>query len=164
MPISTVIGLLAALIGSTATLLGAWAYIRSQHPPKGELFRATLAITIIMAIILGLAMLISNATTISINGQQTLPLPPVPVPGFSTPGRLTPSPTSVPKSAPSPSPTSVPTSTPSPSPELTPTPAPSPSPELTPSPVPSPTSAPSPAPNPTKTRSANVDAQGHSFR
>ena len=36
MTVSSAIGLLAALIGSTATLVGAWAYLRSQRPPKRE--------------------------------------------------------------------------------------------------------------------------------
>lgn len=144
MPISTVIGLLAALIGSTATLLGAWVYIRSQRPSKRELFHATITVTIIMAIILGLAVLISRATTISINGQQTLPLPPVSVPGFPNSGKPTPSP----MLTPTPSPTQTPTL--SPSPTQTPTPPPSPS----------PTSPPAPTPNPTQILSAHVATAG----
>ncbi len=151
MSIGSVISLLAALIGLFGTLLAAWVYIRSQHLSKREIFRAALVISIITASILGLAVLISRATTISINGQQTLPRSPTPVstqpsvpaPGFLAPGEPTPSP----KLTPSPSSTL----TPSPSPALTPSPSstltPSPSPALTPSP--SPTSL--PFPKPTKT-------------
>ena len=131
MRISDVVGLFAALIGSTATLLAAWAYIRTKRPPKGEMFRATLAIVIIMACILGLAVLISRASKITINGQDTLPVPGLPAPGGTTPA---PVPTSTP--TPTPSPTLVP----SPSPTLVPSPSPSPS------PVPSPSAIPSPKP------------------
>ena len=127
MSISSAIGLLAALIGSTATLLAAWAYLRSQHPPKQELFRVAVTITIIMVCILGLAVLISRAS-IKVNGQENLPLPLVPAPGSPAPGSPTPG-------SPTPSPTSTPTLTPSPSPTLTPSPLPSPSPILTPSPT-----------------------------
>src|SRR5438067_6392215 len=87
MTISSAIGLLAALIGSTATLLGAWAYFRSQHPPKRELFQVALVITVIMVCILGVAVFISRATAIKINGKETLPLPTVPAPGNSNPGQ-----------------------------------------------------------------------------
>jgi len=70
MRISDVIGLLSAFIGSTATLFGAWAYIRSQHPSKGELLRAALVIIVMMAAVAGLAMGISRATTITVNGRD----------------------------------------------------------------------------------------------
>ncbi len=147
MPIGNVISLLAALIGLFGTLLGAWVYIRSQHLSKREIFRAALVISIITASILGLAMLISRATTISINGQQTLPRSPtpaptrpsVPAPGFLAPGEPTPSP----KLTPSPSSTL----TPSPSPA----PTPFPSPALTPTSLPSPSPTSMPFPKPTKT-------------
>jgi hypothetical protein len=87
MRINDIVGLLAALIGSTATLLGAWGYVRSQHPPKKELFRVSLAIAIIMLSIVGIAVGISRATTITVNGQNT-----VPIPGFKTPYNATPAP------------------------------------------------------------------------
>ena len=132
--ISNVIGLLAALIGSTATLLTAWTYIRSHRPPKGELFRAILSIAIIMVGILAIAVFISRST-ITVNGQNTVPVPSLPAPGFGVPA------------------TTTPTATPTLSPTPTLTPSPSPSPTLTPSPTvaPSPTIAPSPtlAPSPT---------------
>src|SRR6266568_1778659 len=120
MTISAVIGLLAALIGSTATLLAAWAYIRSQHPPKGELLRTVLIIVIIMVSILGLSLLISRATHISINGLEGSPVPggSTSIPG-STPG-LTPTPT--PTSGVTPTPTSG--VTPTPTSGATPTSAP----------------------------------------
>jgi len=133
MRINDVVGLLAALIGSTATLLAAWAYIRSKRPPKGEMFGAALAIVIIMASILGLAVLISRASKITINGQDTLPVPGIPASGGTTPA---PGPTSTP--TPTPSPTLIP----SPSPTVVP--SPSPSPAASPSPVPSPASSPKP--------------------
>ncbi len=116
MTISAVIGLLAALIGSTATLLAAWAYIRSQHPPKGELLRTVLIIVIIMVSILGLSLLISRATRISINGLEGSP-----VPGGST---AIPGSTSIPGSTPGLTPTPTPTSgvTPTPTSGVTPTP------------------------------------------
>ena len=115
MRISDVVGLFAALIGSTTTLLGAWAYIRSKHPPKGEMLRAALAITLIMMGILGFAAFISRATAININGHDTLP-----VPALSAPGKVTPvlAPTSTPTLAP----TSTPVSTSTPEPASTPTP------------------------------------------
>ena len=136
MPIGSVISLLAALIGVMGTLLGAWTYIRSQHPSKRELFRTLLVISIITASILGLAVLISRATTISINGQQTLPRSPtpaptrpsMPAPGFLAPGEPTPSPKLTPSLSPTLTPSPSPTLTPSPSPALTPTSLPSPSP------------------------------------
>jgi hypothetical protein len=123
MTISSVIGLLAALIGSTATLLAAWTYIRSQHPPKGELFRATLAI-IIMSAIFGIAVGISRAT-IKINGQETIPVPGLPAPTQAVPAStptstLTPTATPTPTPSPQPSPVSTPTLTPTPA--VTPTP------------------------------------------
>src|SRR6266542_5719972 len=111
MRISDVVGLFAALIGSTTTLLGAWAYIRSKHPPKGEMLRAALAITLIMMGILGFAAFISRATAININGHDTLP-----VPALSAPGKVTPvlAPTSTPTLEPTSTPTPVSTSTPVP--------------------------------------------------
>ena len=90
MTISSAVGLLAALIGSTATLLGAWAYFLSQHPPKRELFRVALVIIVIMVCILGVAVFIARATAIKINGKETLPLPTVPAPGQSNPGQPNP--------------------------------------------------------------------------
>src|SRR5438874_329112 len=69
MRISDVIGLFAALIGSTAVLLAAWEYIHSKRPAKRELLGALLTIMIILACILGLAVAISQAT-IRINGHQ----------------------------------------------------------------------------------------------
>ena len=159
MPIGSVVSLLAGLIGSIGTLLAAWAYIHSQHPSKRELFRAALVISIFTASILGLAVLISRATSISINAQQTLPrsptptptLPSVPAPGFLVPGEPTPSPKVTPSSSPKLTPTPSSTLTPTPSSTLTPSstsaPTPFPSPALTPSP--SPTSV--PFPMPTKT-------------
>src|SRR2546427_8266378 len=137
MRISDVIGLFAALIGSTAVLLAAWEYIHSKRPAKRELLGALLTIMIILACILGLAVAISQAP-IRINGQQTIP-----VPGF--PPADTPVPASTPRSPPLSSPTSVATSTP------LPTATSSPSPTSTPTalPSPSPTSLPSPTTNPT---------------
>jgi hypothetical protein len=38
MRIQDVVGLFAALIGSTATLLTAWSYLRSHRPPKESCF------------------------------------------------------------------------------------------------------------------------------
>jgi hypothetical protein len=131
MTINNVVGLFAALIGSTATLLGAWAYIRSQHPPRGKMIRAALAITVIMIGILGTAVIISRATTITVNGQKTIP-----VPYFLAPA-----------TTPTPSSTSLPTPTivPSPTQQLpTPTIVPSPTQQLpTPTIVPSTTLIPS---------------------
>ena len=133
MRISDVIGLLAALLGSTATVFVAWGYIRAQRPSKRELFRVTLTVTVIMVCILSFAVLISRASTIKINNQENIPLGPL-VPGGTTPAPgLTPSP------SPSPSPTVTPSSTPSPSPSSTSTPSPT----LTPMPP--------PAATPTKT-------------
>ncbi|GAC1389808.1 MAG: hypothetical protein NVS4B11_11900 [Ktedonobacteraceae bacterium] len=140
MSISSVIGLLAALIGSTATLLTAWAYIRSQHPPKGEVFRAVLAITVIMIGILGFAVFVSRAT-ITINGQNTISAPSFPAPGFVAPTRGT---------TPTPTPTSLSTSTPTLAPSPTLSASPSPSPAGDPSPSSTPTLAPSPTSNHTK--------------
>src|SRR5947209_19717582 len=119
MTISSAIGLLAALIGSTATLLGAWAYFRSHHPPKREIFSAVLTITVIMVFILGLAVFISRATAIKINGKETLPLPTVPAPGQSNPGQ--PNPGQPNPGQPAGQPPTSSTVTPSPAPTLTPT-------------------------------------------
>jgi hypothetical protein len=129
MSINNVVGLFAALIGTTATLLGAWAYIRSQHTPKKEMFRAALAITVIMICILGCAVAISHATTITVNGQDTIPVPRffgLSTPGTSTPTlshtpTLTPTPTSSPTSTPTLTPTPTLTSTPILAPASTPT-------------------------------------------
>src|SRR6266536_2740536 len=131
MRISDVVGLFAALIGSTTTLLGAWAYIRSKHPPKGEMLRAALAITLIMMAIVGSAAFISRATAININGHDTLP-----VPDLSAPGKVTPAPAST--STPTLAPTSTSTSTPAstPTPISTPTPVPASTPVSTPTPAP----------------------------
>jgi cytoskeletal protein RodZ len=136
MPISTVIGVLAALIGSTATLLAAWVYIRSKRPEKRELLRGLLAIIVIMAFILGLAVLISRVTRISINGQETIPVPGLPAPASP------PMPASTATLMP------TPTSTKTPPPTLAPTPTsgltPTPTAGGTPTPPPTPTSAPTP--------------------
>jgi len=137
MTISSAVGLLAALIGSTATLLGAWAYFRSQHPPKRELFRVALVIIVIMVCILGVAVFIARATAIKINGTETLPVPTVPAnPGNSNPGQPAGQPVAPSTVTPSPVPTSISTPTPS----LSPTQAPSSS----PSPASSPASKPTP--------------------
>ena len=127
MRISDVIGLLAALIGSTATVFVAWGYIRAQRPSKRELFRITLTITIIMVCILSFALLISRASTIRINGQENIPFGPV------APGRTTPSPGLTPSPSPSPSPTvsPSPSSTSTPSQTLTPLPSPAATPTKT---------------------------------
>src|SRR6266581_6138276 len=117
MTISSAVGLLAALIGSTATLLGAWAYFRSQHPPKRELFRVALVIIVIMVCILGVAVFIARATAIKINGTETLPVPTVPAnPGNSNPGQPAGQPVAPPTVTPSssPSPASSPASKPTP--------------------------------------------------
>ena len=127
MTISSAIGLLAALIGSTATLLGAWAYFRSQHPPKRELFRVALVIIVIMVCILGVAVFIARATAIKINGTETLPVPTVPAnPGNSNPGQPAGQPVAPSTVTPSPVPTSISTPTPSLSPTLAPSSSPSP--------------------------------------
>lgn len=110
MRINDVIGLFAALVGSTTTLLGAWAYIRSKHPTKKEVLRASLAVTVIMITILGFAVAISHATTIKVNGQETIPVPAFLVPGLPASGTTTPAP--IPASTPTLSPISSPTSTP----------------------------------------------------
>lgn len=125
MSINNVIGVFAALIGTTATLLGAWAYIRSQHTPKKDMLRAALAIAVIMICILGCAVAISHATTgVQVNGQKTIPVPSflfLPASGTSTPTlaltpSLSPPPTSTPilSLTPSLSPTSASTPTLSP--------------------------------------------------
>ena len=127
MTISSAVGLLAALIGSTATLLGAWAYFRSQHPPKRELFRVALVILVIMVCILGVAVFIARATAIKINGTETLPVPTVPAnPGNSNPGQPAGQPAAPSTVTPSPVPTSISTPTPSLSPTLAPSSSPSP--------------------------------------
>lgn len=124
MSINNVVGLFAALIGTTATLLGAWAYIRSQHTPKKEMLRAALAITVIMICILGCAVAISHATTITVNGHDTIPIPRFF--GLSTPGTSTPTLTSTPTSSPTSTPTLTPTPTLTSTPILTPAPTPIP--------------------------------------
>ena len=128
MRISDVIGLLAAVIGTTATLFSAWGTFRSKHSGKKEISRAVLIVTIIIALIFGFAVLVSRATTIKINGTDTIPVGPV-VPGGTTPAPgLTPSPTVTPS----------PSATPSSSPIVTPSPSATPSPETPPTPLPSP--------------------------
>ncbi len=130
MRISDVIGLLAALLGSTATVFVAWGYIRAQHPSKRELFRITLTVTIIMVCILSFAVVISRASTIKINGQESIPVGPL------LPGGTTPAPGLTPSPSPSPTVTPSPSSTPSPSPSSTSTLSPT----LTPLPSPAATS------------------------
>ena len=130
---SSALGLLAALIGTTATLLAAWGYLRNQHPTKKELFRVTLTIIIIMVAIFSMAVLISRAT-ISVNGQQTIPAPPISGPDFPTPLVITPTSTPTPTLTPTPAPSPTPSSSPTPS--LSPTVSPSPTiPSLTPTPT-----------------------------
>ncbi len=111
MSINNVIGVIAALIGTTATLLGAWAYIRSQHTPKKDMLRAALAIAVIMIGILGCAVAISHVTTgITVNGQKTIPVPSflfLPASGTTTP-TLSPSLAPTPVSTPTSFPTRVP--------------------------------------------------------
>src|SRR3954451_13196273 len=130
MRISDVIGLLAALLGSTATVFVAWGYIRAQRPSKRELFRVTLTVTVIMVCILSFAVLISRASSIKINNQENIPLGPLvpsgttPAPGLTPSPSPTPSPTVIP--SPSSTPTSSPSSTPTPSPSSTLTPVPPP--------------------------------------
>ena len=132
MPISQVIGLFAGLIGTTATLVGAWAYIRSHRPPKKELLHASLVITLIMIGILGCAIVISNATSIKINGHTTVPVPSFLAPASPTSGTTTPTSSSTPTM----SPTSGSKEPPTPSSESTPppqsTPASTPPPASTP--------------------------------
>jgi hypothetical protein len=135
MSISTVIGMLAALIGTTATLFAAWGYIHSKHPTKREVLGALLAVLVIMTSLVGLAVVVSRFTTISVNGQQTLP-----VPGFLPPDK--PVPASTPTLAGTPIPTPTPAPTPTPTPTGTPTPA------LSPTASPSPSALPSPTPKP----------------
>ncbi len=131
--ISSALGLLAALIGTTATLLAAWGYLRKQRPSKKELSRVTLTIIIIMVAILGMAVFISRAT-ISVNGQQTIPVPPISGPDFPTPVGITP--TSIPTPTSTPTPATSPTSSSSPTPFLSPTVPPSPTTSsLTPTPT-----------------------------
>lgn len=144
MAIKDIVSLCAALIGSTATVLAAWSYIRTNHPPRGELLRALLIITITIACILGFAVFISRATTITVNGQDTIP---VHVPGFSAPHQI--APTHTPTPTPSPSPTVSPSPSPSVTPSLSPTVSPSSSPSTVPSPTASPSSSPSVTPSPT---------------
>jgi hypothetical protein len=144
MPISTVIGMLAALIGSTATLLAAWGYVHSKRPKKREVLGAVLAISVIVTALVGLAVLISQFTTISVNGQQTIP-----VPGFPPPASPVPASTSTPVLAPTLTPTSALTPTPTSTFTASPTSPPSPTVAPTPTPAPSPSSVPSPAPKPT---------------
>ncbi|MFL5591046.1 MAG: hypothetical protein ACJ8DI_25810 [Ktedonobacteraceae bacterium] len=135
MRISDVIGLLAALLGSTATVFVAWGYIRAQRPSKRELFRVILTVTVIMVCILSFAVLISRASTIKINNQENIPLGPLvpsgttPAPGLTPSPSLSPSPTVTP--SPSSTPTSSPSSTPTPSPTLTPLPSPAATPTKT---------------------------------
>src|SRR2546421_10560691 len=117
MAISQAIGILGSLVGTTATLLGAWAYIRSKRPPKMELLIAGLVVGVILILILGIAVLISRETNISINGQKTVPVPviPVAVPGLPGPSQPGPGPAPAPTSTPTLSPTSTPSAAPSPS-------------------------------------------------
>jgi hypothetical protein len=127
MRINDVIGLFAALIGTTATLLGAWAYIRSKHPTKKDMLRAALAITVIMISILGFAVAISLATTIKVNGQETLPLP-----AFLVPASSTTTPASTPTFSPTRSSASTPTLSPTRSLASTPILSPASTPTLSP--------------------------------
>jgi hypothetical protein len=145
MHVQDVVGLCAALIGSTATLVTAWSYLRTHRPPKGELLRVLVVITVVMASILGIAVFISRQTTITVNGQSILPLHGLPAPLKVTPiPSLLPSVTPSPLPSPSPSPSVTPSPSPSPSPSVTPSPSPSPSPSVTPSPSPQPSVTPSP--------------------
>src|SRR2546429_4375752 len=141
MAISQAIGILGSLVGTTATLLGAWAYIRSKRPPKTELLIAGLVVGVILVVILGIAVLISRETNISINGQKSVPVPVIPVAVPGLPGPSQPGPGPAPTSTPTLSPTSTPSAAPSPS--TSPTAPPSVSPTSVPtSPIPTSTSAP----------------------
>jgi hypothetical protein len=126
MTISTAVGLLSALLGSVAILLAAWGYLRAHRPPKGELLRMGVAVTVIMVSVLGLAIFISNFTAIQINGQKNVPLPPAFAPRYSTPSStVTPSssPTAKPTKISSSAPTSQPTQPSSPAPTSQSTPS-----------------------------------------
>src|ERR1051326_8077382 len=123
MTISTAVSLLSALIGSVATLLAAWGYLRTHRPHKGELLRIGGTITVIMVGIFGIALLISNFTSIEINGQKTVPVPPAFEHSFSTPA-ASPTPATVRNGKPTqvPSSTSGTSSSPTPVPASTPLP------------------------------------------
>lgn len=153
MSFSTAIILVGSIIGTTATVLGAWFYIRSKHPPKGEVIRAGITVFIIITGLVGIATFISFSTTIIINGQKNIPLPlsptprlPLsPTPGLSVPAitnptaALTPTPTltAVPRRGPTPTPAPIPTATLTSTPTLTavPTQTPTPTATLTPTPT-----------------------------
>lgn len=142
MRINDVVGLLAALIGTTATLLGAWGYLRSQHPPKKEMAKIVLVILLIVGGLLGIAVAISQATTITVNGQQTLPIPGFPAPAGTTPTSM---PTWTPEPKASPSSTHSPTAQPSPSSVSQPKPSPT-QPAVTPAASPTSVSPPTQSP------------------
>jgi hypothetical protein len=75
MPISTVIGMLAARVGTTATLFAAWGYIHSKHPTKREVLGALLTVIVIMTSLVGLAVLISRLTPTPAPSPSALPSP-----------------------------------------------------------------------------------------
>src|ERR1051326_171005 len=106
MTISTAVSLLSALIGSVATLLAAWGYLRTHRPHKGELLRIGGTITVIMVGFFGISLLISNFISIEMNGQKRVRVPPAFEHSFSA---RAPSPS--PATVPSVKPTQVPSST-----------------------------------------------------
>ncbi len=128
MRLNDIIGLFAALIGTTTTLLGAWSYVRN-HNTKKEMIRGATAVVAIMVVILGSAWLISEATTIKVNGQEK-----VPIPGFLAPkdGTTTPTPASNSNQSPTATPSQQEEPTKPSSPDSTPSAAPPTQPASTP--------------------------------
>ncbi len=126
---SNAIGLLAAIIGLTATTHGALKYLSSSERSKKERLGAVAVVVVIMAVVIGVSAGVSYATAATPVGQQRIPVPFVPTEApTSNPASPQTDPTASPASTATPqfSPTSaaMPTSTSTAAPEPTVTPTP----------------------------------------
>jgi hypothetical protein len=124
---SNAIGLLAAIIGLTATSHGALKYLSSSERSKKERLGAVALVVVIMAVVIGVSAGVSYATASTPVGQQRIPVPFVPTAApTANPAYPQIDPTASPAVTPTPqlSPTSAATATPTAAPEPTVTPTP----------------------------------------
>jgi len=127
---SNAIGLLAAIIGLTATIHGSLKYLSSSERSKKERLGAVAVVVVIMGVVIGVSAGVSYATASTPVGQQRIPVPFVPT---AVPTAPTANPAS-PQTDPTASPASTPTPTPQLSPTSASTPTAAPEPTVTPTP------------------------------
>jgi hypothetical protein len=134
---SNAIGLLAAIIGLTATIHGALKYLSSSERSKKERLGAVAVVVAILAVVIGVSAGVSYATASTPVGQKTIPVPFVPT---AVPTAPTANPAYPQKTDPTASPVLTPT--PTPTPQLSPTSAATTTSMSTPTAIPEPTVTP----------------------